>query len=549
MPHSLHFSAFSLQQSMLLCLGFLSFLTSLFFFYKKKNFGAVGLLTLAGFCLFIFAAISDPYLHFWDERFHALVAKNCMDDPFSPKLYREWLSEQYDPLLWSHGYIWLHKQPLFLWQIALSFKLFGVSLFALRLPSVIMATLMIPLTYRIGSLLIDKKLGYFAAISAAFSYLLIDMVAGGNMDHNNVCFFFYVTLSICAFMEYVHSGRQWKWLVVMALASGCAVLTKWLVGLLVYLVWGVYVLAEYRFRIKEWKIVQIVSAAAITLAVFLPWQIYTAKTFPDYYEMERWLQKQHVSSVLEGHDGDATFYIKTIPFRYIGDDGYGDSANAQDADKFTFKRVVALLFVLFGFALLIGHCKKWSHRIALLVSVFFVYAFFSYAATKMVAYPFCLCVVGFMCLGMIPYVIHSFLENRMQNNWKFCLFFGSALLLLAFYQINLSWLKKEHSSDCIHYEVAIHNTLEYKKLSKIVSKNTVVFNVRGSKDYGFQEYPIEAMFFTDAVCYPWPPTEEELIKLRDAGWKVAISTAHEIPEFMMQNSDIQYVELDLWEDF
>lgn len=545
----LSLSAFSPQQQLLLSIGFLLFLTSLFFFFKRKTAWAVGTLTLAGCLFFIFAAISDPYLHFWDERFHALVAKNCMDDPFAPKLYREWLVEQYPKDLWSHGYIWLHKQPLFLWQIALCFKLFGVSVFTLRLPSIIMSTLMIPLTYRIGSLLIDKKLGYFAAISATFSYLLVDMVAGGNMDHNNVCFFFYVTASLWAFMEYIRSGRQWKWLIMMALASGCAVLTKWLVGLLVYLVWGVYVLAEYHFCIKEWKIAQIVAAAMITAAVFVPWQIYTAKAFPKYFETERWLEKQHMTSVLEGHDGNATFFLKTIPYRYVGDKDYGTNVSAKDADKVTVKRVIALLLVLGGFAWLVFRCKKWSHRIALFVPVAFVYIFFSCAATKMVAYTFCLCSVGFMSLGMILCQIQSFLEQKVQNKWAYCCLFGLTASFFALYQSNLNWLKREHTPQVGYYEISNHNLLEYKRLAEVTSRNTVVFNVRGSIDWGNQAYPIEAMFFTDAICYPWAPTEEEFRQLVQAGWKVAISTAHDVPEFMLENADVQLVALDLWEDY
>ena len=141
---------YTISQKLWLLAGLLLALASIISFAFDKKRWSLALLTAGGFCLFVFAAISTPFLYCWDERFHALVAKNCMDHPFSPTLYSEWPIDNVYPegswseTSWHHGYVWLHKQPLFLWQIALCFKLFGVSLFTLRLPSVIMATMMIP---------------------------------------------------------------------------------------------------------------------------------------------------------------------------------------------------------------------------------------------------------------------------------------------------------------------------------------------------------------------------------------------------------------------
>jgi len=58
------------------------------FKFKKGNIKiAIASLVIAGFLLRCFM-ISDPYLHEWDERYHALVAKNMIDDPFKPTLYK-----------------------------------------------------------------------------------------------------------------------------------------------------------------------------------------------------------------------------------------------------------------------------------------------------------------------------------------------------------------------------------------------------------------------------------------------------------------------------
>ena len=551
----LSLSGYTLQQQLWLCSGLLLAAASLVCFFFEKYRWALILLTLGGGCLLVFAAISAPFLYCWDERFHALVAKNCMDNPLQPTLYRDWPVANsypggtYDETDWCHGYVWLHKQPLFLWQIALCFKLFGVSLFTLRLPSVIMGTLMIPLLYRIGSLLVGRRLGYFAALSAAFSYMLLDLVSGhGAVDHNNVCFVFYVTASLWAWMEYLRSGRKWRWVFVLALLSGCAVLTKWLVGLLVYAAWGIYTLSEYRFHFREWKIGQIAAAAGITLAVFLPWQIYTSHAFSRYYEREQKLNHEHFFQDVEGHRESNTFYLTTLPYRYIGDRDYKDYVS-EDTAALNVKRVVHLLMVLAGFVLLLVRCHKWSHRITLFSIVLLVYGFFTLAATKMMAYPFCLCAVGFLALGMLPYELWRVGEKWLRNPWVR----GSALVTVtvafSLYQLNLSWIKHFHTPCEAYWDTLGHNKEEFQKLDKIFPPNTLLFNCRGSQDWGNYCMPVEAMFFSNALCYAFPPSEEDFQKAKAQGWHIAVNTAHDVPDFMQDDPDVQKVELDLWADF
>ena len=104
----------------------------------------------------------------WDEQFHALVAKNMMSAPFEPMLYKNLLLPAFDSD-WTMGHIWLHKQPLFLWQMALSMKIFGVNVIALRLPSLLMSTAVTYLIYRIGSVTINKSAGFYGALLFAFS--------------------------------------------------------------------------------------------------------------------------------------------------------------------------------------------------------------------------------------------------------------------------------------------------------------------------------------------------------------------------------------------
>lgn len=56
--------------------------------YDKHNY-SVFFLVASGLSIFSFAALLDPFINMWDERFHALVAKNMMNNPFKPMLYND----------------------------------------------------------------------------------------------------------------------------------------------------------------------------------------------------------------------------------------------------------------------------------------------------------------------------------------------------------------------------------------------------------------------------------------------------------------------------
>lgn len=120
------------------------------FFVLKKKKTALLLLIISAFLLRLLMVSLDPYLQDWDERFHALVAKNMMDYPFKPML-RVYPIMPYDYKAWCCNHIWVHKQPLFLWQMALSMKIFGVNEIAMRLPSAVLGTITVLFIYQIAS--------------------------------------------------------------------------------------------------------------------------------------------------------------------------------------------------------------------------------------------------------------------------------------------------------------------------------------------------------------------------------------------------------------
>ena len=158
------FNLFDAKQNILFFLSFTILVISIYCFeILKKNKLSLLLLFLAAIGSYFFSAILDPFLNNWDEQFHALVAKNFISHPLTPTLFNNTLIP-YDYTNWTGNHVWLHKQPLFLWQIALSLKLFGINEFAVRIPSVIMMSIIPLLIYRIGKISINDRVGFYGAI-------------------------------------------------------------------------------------------------------------------------------------------------------------------------------------------------------------------------------------------------------------------------------------------------------------------------------------------------------------------------------------------------
>jgi 4-amino-4-deoxy-L-arabinose transferase len=109
-----------------------------------------------------FRNLDHTGLTHWDEVFHAVVARNVLKHPLKPTLI-DTPCLPYDYKKWQDNHVWLHKPILPFWQIALSFALFGVDTFALRLPSALLSTGAAWLTYLIGKELLDRRAALLAA--------------------------------------------------------------------------------------------------------------------------------------------------------------------------------------------------------------------------------------------------------------------------------------------------------------------------------------------------------------------------------------------------
>lgn len=469
---------------------------SLIAWRRGKYDQALLLLMGAAFALRLLMAGLDPFLHDWDERYHAIVARNLMSEPFRPRLHPAPLLP-YDYKAWCCNYIWLHKQPLFMWQMALSMKLFGVSAFTLRLPSVLFSSLLLYPIYRLGTLLFNRDAGYWGAFLATFAFYQLEQVSGLiGMDHNDVAFMCYVTASVWAYAEYRASPAPWRWAIAVGVLAGAAVLCKWLVGMVVFAVWGLGLLLDAKRRRQASEYAQLLVASSTAVLVFLPWQLYTAWQFPQESTYERIYNTRHFSEVLEGQANPWYYHFELIPIHY---------------------GLIALLLGA-GIALAV-----WRHRHqpwgAVLAVVGIVYLFFTIAATRMYSYVYVASPLLLVFGGLALAHATAWLSTRVRRPGPW-LAVGALAVVLASARpwgiVTAHFLEGFYGLHQVPLNRAVRtaNAKLYAQLNQDVPAEYTIFNAPSGSE-------VEVMFYSGRNAYSWLPPEAEMRRLHAAGAKFA----------------------------
>ncbi len=488
----------------------------------------------------------DNYLHLWDEQYHALVAKNMVDNPFIPMLYK-YTPLDYDPINWTTSHIWLHKQPLFLWQMALCIKLFGTSPFALRLPSAIMTSLLIPVIFRMGKLTVNARVGYIGSFLFAVCNYLLDFNTGQyNTDHNDIAFIFYVTLSIWAFTEYwSEKNARYVWLI--GLFAGLAILNKWLTGLLVFSGWATTLFFIQGFANKKREIINMIKALIVCVITFIPWQIYKSIRFPAESAGEYKYYSLHITSALDGHGGDMWYHFNQAVLQY------GQVA--------AFALPIALLVLFWDI-------KNAAIKISYLIFVVIVYLFFTLSQTKMPAFCLIISPILFLALGnllnrIIDYLYlikvvlipkqELYLTNNVQMKSKLKEFQINKsliptiefilLLSIGLVSFNIEKLQANHT-DWIKNDLRawcnkkIVRATEFGKSikGKYNEEKTVIVNC-----YDTDDIPI--MYFSGYTAYNRIPKIEEYNFLKKNNYKIFyLDDFSPMPEYFATDTTIIFID-------
>ena len=482
----------------------------LYVYHKNdKIWPAVLLLTLAALGLRVFMAHLDPFLWDWDERYHALVAKNFLHHPLTPTLYDHPILN-YNFEDWYKSHIWMHKQPLALWQMALSFYLFGVNQFTARFPMIAEGTLMVLIIYRIGALTVNKQAGYLSAIVYTVSFYALDFMTGGQATDNvDFALLFYSSASLWAWLEYKDSQKM-RWVILTGIFAGLAFMSKWIMGLLIFPVWGICILIQERKVFSAY--IHIAVSFLISAMIFIPWQAYAYFRFPIEYKYETEFANRHLFNVVEGHSGSLWYYLQNL------NNNYGT--------------IVPYILPL-GLILIWVYVKRMDYKISMTAFILIPYLFFSLGpATKMSAYCYLVCAPIFLALGCCALFTQKLIE---KIKWKIskpliCLI----LIIMSLYSIDLKDIAEKHTGyDAFnYYRINKVQFTDYsRKISKTVSKDYVIFGIPFDGE-------VEMMFYTGNTCYNNFPTLDEYRNIKKSGIKMAVFQIDKIPTYLQNDPSV-----------
>ncbi len=468
-------------------------------FEKHLNFSVF--LFFAAFGISFGLSAISPLFFPWDEQFHALVAKNGMTDFFHPKLFSdEPLNLNYS---WVNATTWAHKQPFFTWLAVPFMKIFGVSALSYRLVYCLLFGFFPIVIFKILRHIFSEKVAFwssFTAIHASFLLFLVNGIVA--TDQNDFTFLFLISLSFLFFLNWLKKPH-FRWSFGIGLVVGFAVLTKWLVGVLVFAPWLILIVKELKNKdLLKTYITHFLIAFSVALCVVLPWQMYMYTHFQEVYIDEMNYNTRHFFEEIEGHGGDLFYHVTdVINHIYI----YG-----------------IIFWALFTFGLF----KFWKDtttqlKIVVLTPITAIYAFFTMATTKMPAFtlPVYVFMLGFAVNGF--FYICSFLKFKRQ---QFVVITIGALLLVA--QLKPRYLMERNG-----FHNATDKGMKYNERQQWVrfmeqqpkDKKRVVFNVN------FIDFAnINWMIFTDNIAYPHAPTQSQIDDLIQKGYK---------PYFLLKGSD------------
>jgi 4-amino-4-deoxy-L-arabinose transferase-like glycosyltransferase len=497
-------------------------------FRRKHDRSAILLVVMAGLALRFFTA-GDHYLHEWDERYHALVAKNMIQHPLEPTLYKNPVLP-YDYRDWTSNHVWLHKQPMALWTMAGSMAIFGVNEFALRLPSALFSSLGILLIFFIGSYFFDRKTGFLSAFFFAVNGFIIELAAGRMpTDHIDITFLFFTVLAVFFTIIFIQKQKP-IFNILAGISIGLAILSKWLPALIVLPVWLLLVMDAGKFTRKQIA-GQFFLLLCTTTAVALPWQLYIFRAFPNEAAWESSMNFRHLSEVVEGQSGSVLYYIDKIRINY-GELIY-----------------IPLFWLIFLMVKKPEGLKYWA-----LAAWFFIpLAFFSLAATKMPGYM--------LYTSPVLFILTAAFFWRLCD-WKKRIRYPILvnILLIIFLAIPIRYAI-ERSKPFSNKDRNPAWTLELRDQGKVqrekgkveadrrpptIDRRPQTADRRPDSTLLFNyPRPIEAMFYTDWTVYKMIPDTATIRDLLGKGYRIIINNDGQLPPELTGFPKVGYISFTL----
>ncbi len=193
-----------------------------------------------------------------------------------------------------YGEFWYDKPPMYYWLVAAAFQVFGVSEFAARFPSALLAVICVAFVYFSGSRLLGRKAGLTGALVLATS---VEYFYLGKAAVTDITLTFCLTVALLSFLKEKYY--------LFYIFCGLAVLTKGPVGCLfpgaiIFL----YMLVTRQFGVL--KKMKLPMGIILFSLIALPWYIVMYNihgnvfldTFIGFHNITRFTSPEHPEVVL-----------------------------------------------------------------------------------------------------------------------------------------------------------------------------------------------------------------------------------------------------------
>ncbi|MDD2385524.1 MAG: glycosyltransferase family 39 protein [Bacteroidales bacterium] len=490
-----------------LSIGFIAISISAFLHFKCKYKISLFILILGGLLLRLTIS-SDAYLHPHDEKYHALVAKNMVTHPFTPTLYEKPVHEV-DYRNWAANHIWLHKQPVPLWTMALSISIFGTNEFAVRLPSILLSSLGIWVLYQISLFFFNSKnqrtIAWLSAFLFAINGLILELTGGRiATDHYDVFFMIFILIAIYFTIKFVQTEKP-IYNIITGFFIGLAVLTKWLPAFIVIALWLILIYDTQKFKFKT-IVLNLILLFSVTLIVFLPWQIYIFTAFPTEAAYTSSFNLRHLTEVLDEQTGAIYYYLLRMGTNY--------------GELIYLPLVFLMVYILKNY--------RDYKKLSLAVWIFIPLIFFSVAKTKMQAYILFIAPALFM---ITAWFWSSIKDVKMKGFNKYIKYLVLGLVIILPLRYSIERIKP--FSDIDRKPIWVSNLKSIDKTG--IPEKSVLFNF---------PYPIEAMFYTDFTAYSLLPSLIELEKFYADEYNVFIHLKDNVPPEILNNSKFKCIKIE-----
>jgi len=377
-----------------------------------------------------------------------------------------------------------------LWTMAASMWLFGANEIALRLPSIILTTIGIWLTFFIGSYFFNKKIGYLAAFFFSINGLIIELTAGRvATDHIDIFFLFFVELAVVFSILFAQRKKS-VFNLLAGVSIGAAILSKWLPALIVVPIWLLIIIDSEKFKIKE-----IISHFIILLTtcclIFLPWQIYIFSAFPLEANWEASFNFKHITEVLDEQTGPFYYFIGKIRINY--------------------GELIYMPLIWFLWKSL--NNLKDKKRLAISIWVLVPLLFFSITKTKMQAYILFISPALFLMTAEFFFMLNDYKKNH-KLKWFFNLILFLIIALPVRYMIERVEPFKQNNRNPDW-------AIDLRKLNDRKITKGILLNY---------DKPIEAMFYTNLTAYSYIPDRNKITHLIAEGYTLIINDDGKLPD-------------------